>query len=79
MELTLEQIRALARLERKMDSGEQPYVVAEGGRMSVGAEEMEALGLKNGQTISNAIAIAICKETIKNLEALKAETCATRH
>ena len=54
-ELTDEQIRMLAECERKMDSGEMPYVIWRGQRLSQRPYVMERLGLVVGQTISDPI------------------------
>ena len=74
MEFSKDEIRLLAEGERKMDSGEQPHVVNEGDRVAVMPEVMEDLGLESGQTVSNAIIIAILKAQIEILSA-----CPTVH
>ena len=60
----LEVIRGLAKLERDMDSGAQPFVLFGGHRLSVHPDVMTKLGLEFGQTVSLPIVIAICKENI---------------
>lgn len=54
-----EQIRILAEVEQKMDSGEFLYVVYDGKRMPVVNEIMLKYGLKQGQTINSDIFQAI--------------------
>ena len=53
--LTDEEIRLLAECERKMDSGEMPWVSWHGERIAQTPYVMEHLGLKLGQTICDAI------------------------
>lgn len=57
--LTTEEIRHLAELERKMDAGIQPYVIIDNMRMAVSQKIMQELELKNGQTINLLIHIHI--------------------
>lgn len=67
-DLTIDDIRGLAQLEREMDMGIQSYVLVGGNRMSVSEGTMERLGLVSGQTASNAICIAICQSHIAEIE-----------
>ncbi len=69
MNLSIEEIRMLADGERRMDSGEQPFVNAPGGRLRVSPEVMEELGLVAGQTISVAIMQAIIEAQLASLQA----------
>lgn len=64
MKLTVEDIKALAGLERDMDAGRQPYVMMGGSRLSVMPEVMEELGLETSQTINHSIFIAILQAQI---------------
>jgi hypothetical protein len=68
LELTTEDIRALADIERKMDSGEVAFVVFQGERLSVIPEVADELGLKQGQTISLAIFIAMTHANIRHCQ-----------
>lgn len=70
--MNLEKIKLLAEQERQMDNGQQPYVMLNSNRIAVQPETMEALGLKQGQTISNTIFsellkhdLEICRKAIK--------------
>jgi hypothetical protein len=55
MKINNEGIRLLAKLEREMDGGEQPYVMFDGGRAAVEKEVMKELSLQHGQTIDSTI------------------------
>ena len=70
MQLTEEQIAALAEIERWMDDSKIPFVMLEGMRVAVMQTVMDRLKLSNGQTISNVIFGAI--ERI-NLELIQDE------
>ena len=63
-ELTTEEIKMLAKVERQMDAGEVQFVVWEGGRMAVQQVVMDELGLESGQTVSHEIAGAIFKANL---------------
>lgn len=69
MELSIEEIRMLSELERKMDSGEQTYVRLDGGseRLAFSADLLEECGIVSGQSISSAILITLIKMNIANL------------
>lgn len=64
MELSIKDIQGLAELERKMDTGEQPFVVSNGQRMAVSKEIMNELKLTKGQAVNNQIMIAILQLNI---------------
>lgn len=68
-DLTTEEVRMLADMERKMDRGEQPYVMNRGGRWAVPADTMEQLGLESGQTVSDFLITKILETNIANLTA----------
>lgn len=53
--LSLGQIKQLAKLEQQMDSGETPYVCLGSNRLTMKPEAMTQFGLKTGQTISDVI------------------------
>ena len=72
MTLTIEEIRMLADLERRMDSGEQPYVIIEGHRAAVTPLVMDEFGLESGQTVSKPIFLAMLEANLANLRALQA-------
>lgn len=59
MKLTKEQIRLLAKLEREMDAGIQPFVLFGKGRLAVNPDAMKEFDLEQGQTINLAIFNAI--------------------
>ena len=65
---TVDEIKSLAEQERRMDRGEQPYVMHHGRRMAVIPEVMDELGLEVVQTISDAVNIAISQASIGLLE-----------
>ena len=73
--LTTEEIRILAKVERRMDAGEVPSVVWNGGRMMVQQIMMDELGLETGQTVSHEIAGAILNA---NLAACRAAVAAEK-
>lgn len=62
--MTPEQVRMLAEAERGMDAGKLPYVVSSGERLLVDPLVMDEFGLEIGQTVSNAIVIAILEASI---------------
>jgi hypothetical protein len=68
-EFLIEDIKALAEIERQMDSGEVPFVMYGSGRCAVSRECMDALGLKQGQTINGVIFLAMCKWNLANCHA----------
>lgn len=68
-DFTTDDIRALADMERKMDRGEQPYVMNGGGRWAVPADTMAQLGLETGQTVSDFLITKILETNIANLTA----------
>jgi len=73
MNLTLEQIRGLAELERKMDSGEQPYVKTDHGRLAVDASIMSHFGLQSGQTVSAYLVSEILRANLARMTRLMDE------
>jgi hypothetical protein len=56
MILRSKQIQRLAEMERRVDSGGQPFVRWRDIRMPVSPEVMANLGLRTGQTVSDALA-----------------------
>lgn len=66
---TIEDIAMLAKVERDMDAGRQPFVVNHCHRLAVRQEIMDELGLEHGQTITDVIAIAICEANIRSIRA----------
>ena len=69
MNLTTEQIGHLAQLERRMDSGEQPFVLLNEERIAVHVDVMTELGLDQGQTISQPIFVAILQAQLAHCQA----------
>lgn len=68
-ELSLEELHALAAMERMMDDGAQPFVKLGDQRLAVSAEALEHFGLRQGQTINHTIFLAILKWNIAACEA----------
>ncbi len=64
MKLTIADIKMLAELERKMDSGEQPFVLWENQRWAFRPEILEECGVVAGQTISSVIYRALLEASI---------------
>lgn len=64
---SIDDIRALAEIERRMDRGEQPFVLFLGGRMAVHGAIMDELGLEQGQSVDDIICVAILKAQIRML------------
>ena len=62
--LSEDTIRAIAKLEHQMDTGEVQYVVIDGNRTFVDDEIMTDLGLVCGQTIYGAIYCKILEKMI---------------
>ena len=68
MNLTLEQVRELAAMDRAMDSGTQPFVVCrQGRRWAFNADVMAACGCVSGQTTGDAVIIALMTENLRRL------------
>lgn len=70
-DLSIGDIRALAEIERRMDRGEQPFVLFLGGRMAVHRAIMDDLGLEPGQSVDGIICVAILEAQIRMLEDAK--------
>ena len=66
---TVEEVRMLADVERRMDVGEQPYVVNTSGRLAVSPEVMSELGLVSGQSASPTLCLAIVTASLASMEA----------
>jgi hypothetical protein len=69
MKLTAEEVRMLAEAERKMDTGEIPFVMYGGHRAAMRQEAMDHFKLKQGQTINDQIWIAILEFNIAHCRA----------
>jgi hypothetical protein len=67
--ITTKDLKLLAKLERDMDEGKQPFVIYGGGRLAVKEECMEEFGLKNGQTINPQIATKIFQWNLADCQA----------
>lgn len=59
--MEIEGIRALAEVERQMDDGTQPFVIAGETRMAVQPSVMAEMGLACGQTVSMFLATEIMR------------------
>lgn len=72
MNLTVAELRMLAKLERDMDEGKQEYVISDsgGGRLAVSKSTMEKLMLKSGQRISDVLYTAILESHLEELNTL---------
>lgn len=68
-----EKRKYFAELEKKMDSGEQPFVYLDSARMAVSSELLVQLGLEQGQEINTEMAIFIIEKGIENFAAGKTE------
>lgn len=62
--MDIEDIRKLAKLEREMSEGTQPYVVNQGQRWAFSPEAMARCGLKSGQEVSDGLLIAIMEASL---------------
>lgn len=69
MDLSVDEIRMLADQERRMDSGEQRFVLWRGQRAAVDPLVAEELGLENGQTINDAIWRAMLQAQLAQVRA----------
>jgi hypothetical protein len=69
MDLTIDQVKGLAALERKMSSGEQPYVYYAGHRVAVMPEVMKVACLDVGQQINSTLFEAIMTLSLKQVQA----------
>jgi len=69
MDFSVEETKALAKLERDMDSGAMPYVMFNWSRMAVTPDIMEELGLEQGQTINQAIMMSIMQAALAACQA----------
>lgn len=67
-DLSVEEVTALAHVEREMDAGRQPYVMWAGRRLAVMTEAMEMFQLQIGQTVDDAISLAIMKAHVAIIE-----------
>jgi len=63
--------KMLVELDKRMDSGEQPYVLNEGGRWAFPAEALAEFNIQSGDSVSGEIIndllqrqIDFCKEQI---------------
>jgi len=77
--LTVDQIKALAQLERDMDSGKTPYAVFEGERIALNEEVMEHLGLETKQNINRTILSSIQNYYLAEMKAKQALEKITKH
>ena len=68
MNITDEQMKMLAQLERDMDSGKQPYVVHQGERLAFRKGLLDECGLESGQSVSSAILLELMKRSLAHVE-----------
>ncbi|MEW7986624.1 MAG: hypothetical protein AB2799_12595 [Candidatus Thiodiazotropha sp.] len=68
MELSNEEMRILAAVERAMDSGEQPFVVCGGGRWAFPRELLEECGIESGQTVTYPMVANLMHRNLALLE-----------
>lgn len=69
MNLSIEETRLLAKLERDMDAGAVPFVMYEGQRLAVTEDAMAELGFEQGQSIKLPLFIALTQFNISQCEA----------
>jgi hypothetical protein len=69
MDLTREQVAMLAKCERMMDSGEQPYVVCDGGRWAFSCDLLNEWSVVSGQTVTPHILQALMGANLRRLQA----------
>jgi len=55
--------------ERRMDSGEQPFVMFQGHRLAFMQDVLNECGVKSGETIPHAVWIAMLQLTLRKLQA----------
>lgn len=71
MNLSIEQVRQLAELDRKMDAGEQPYVTCDQGhRWAFDAELLAEAGVVSGQRCGHAVIHALLQLNLAHIESL---------
>lgn len=68
LQLSVDDIRGLAKLQRSMDSGEQAFVVEGGNRWPFPLDVLSHLGVESGQTVSHTLLIEIMRVNIMNLK-----------
>ena len=68
MLLTPDQMKILADLERKMDSGEQPFVQTSHSRMAFRQELLDECGIKSGQSVSTAMVHTLMQMSLASLQ-----------
>lgn len=78
-EFTLEELRIIADVEHKMDTGEIKFVVLDGQRMCIDDDTLTHFGLVAGQTVSWPLMTAIIKHKIAECERRIAEEAAPKH
>ncbi len=64
MQLSLDNIRALAKLERDMDTGAQPFVFYSGSRWAFPRKVLSHLGVESGQTVTHPILLEIMRANL---------------
>ena len=72
--LSIDDIRALAKQERDMDSGALPFVLSQGERLAVIPEVMKHLGLESGQVRSGQVRSGQSVNRWLSIEITKAQT-----
>lgn len=71
MNLSIEQVRQLAELDRKMDAGEQVYVTCDRGyRWAFDAELLAEAGVVSGQRCGNAVIESLLQLNLAHIESL---------
>lgn len=58
-DVSIDILRKLIELERKMDAGEQPFVVYKGDRAAFDGAVLDYFGATSGQTVSHTLLIAM--------------------
>ena len=61
MNMSVDEIKILAKLERDMDTGKQPFVVCDGQRWAFDYEILVPCGVKSGQTVFASLLTQLIK------------------
>lgn len=71
MNLTHEQVGLLAELDRKMDAGEQSFVLDDrGARWAFPCEVLGTFGVVSGQRVSSPVMLALMEAHLAHIQAL---------
>lgn len=65
---TIEQLAMLAKVDRDMDSGKQPYVYNRGERSAFSDELLNRFNIKSGQSVSDSIITKLTRAALKEVQ-----------